>query len=166
MKYIIEKKINNSEIIQVVIELLKHFSITFCLYDKTYKDKYESSISRQGKKYTLVSGGCSPELILQHFPEFAMFVDLHLSDLDGRPLYYSENGFYHLTEYLSGKIEKKVVLRYLRLTESQLADLEKMSNKSNFRYRYELFLEDVMMSIWAKQAQTAKNKLKELIDNE
>lgn len=44
----------------------------------------------------LDGGGCNHELILQHFPQFADLAALHLSDIDGSPMYALENGFFHM----------------------------------------------------------------------
>ena len=59
-----------------------HFSITATVTD--HRGRFES-------------GGCQHELILQHFPQFADLVSLHLSDISGVPMHASGNGWYHLT---------------------------------------------------------------------
>lgn len=41
-------------------------------------------------------GGAAHDLILRHFPQFADLAALHLSDVDGAPMYALENGFYHM----------------------------------------------------------------------
>lgn len=41
-------------------------------------------------------GGCCHDIILKYFPQFSDLAALHLSDIDGAPMYALENGFYHL----------------------------------------------------------------------
>lgn len=50
----------------------------------------------------LASGGCQHELVLQHFPELAPLVALHLSDIDGVPMHAAENGLYWLAGAAGG----------------------------------------------------------------
>lgn len=57
------------------------FAITATVYDKKGLD---------------VMGGCCHEEILHAVPNLKPFVDLHLSDENGTPMYAIENGFYHL----------------------------------------------------------------------
>jgi hypothetical protein len=61
-----------------------HFSITGAI---------DKSIA--GVKTREVSGGCIHPEIKKHFPgEFDDIIKLHLSDIDGVPMYAVENGFY------------------------------------------------------------------------
>jgi hypothetical protein len=62
------------------------FAITGTVYeaDKPYADKY------------MISTGCCHEHILKAFPEFKIFVDLHLCDFNGTPMCPVANGFYHI----------------------------------------------------------------------
>lgn len=59
--------------LKVKIETEKYFSITG-------KTKY--------------SVGCIHDEILEHFPNLKPLVDIHLSDLNGIPMYAKENGWY------------------------------------------------------------------------
>lgn len=66
-----------------------------------------------------IAGGCMHEEILEHFPELAPFVALHLADAEGCPMYTVENGFYHLQE---GKAEH--LQSHLRLSDEELAEIQ------------------------------------------
>lgn len=61
---------------------------------------------RQGFPNQDYSGGCNPDLILQHFPQFADLAALHLSDIDGVPMHAESNGWYQLAGALGGFSEK------------------------------------------------------------
>ena len=44
-----------------------------------------------------IGGGCCHDDILKIAPEFKQFIDLHLCDKDGIPMYASANGYFHIT---------------------------------------------------------------------
>ena len=48
----------------------------------------------RGKRWVDVAGGCLHEEILKHFPQFQIFVDLHLCDDNGVPMYPIANNPY------------------------------------------------------------------------
>lgn len=69
-----------------------HFSITATVTD--HRGRFES-------------GGCQHELILQHLPQFADLVSLHLSDISGVPMHASGNGWYHLAGALPENADQR-----------------------------------------------------------
>ena len=75
-------------------------------------------IEHNGKQYAFVSGGCNPELILKYFPKLKPFIDLHLSSLDGIPMYLIENG-----EYFVKKNEPQFVASHFRISQEQADNL-------------------------------------------
>jgi hypothetical protein len=61
-----------------------------------------------------IAGGCIHSQILAHFPEFKIFIELHLSDFKGIPMYAIGNGFYHLKN-----TSKIVTMDFLRITKEE-----------------------------------------------
>lgn len=68
-------------------------------------------------------GGCCHETILQHRPDYADLVALHLSDIDGAPMYALENGFYHLGGTHWQSANYKVAADHFRITEDEARKL-------------------------------------------
>lgn len=61
------------------------------------------------ERWRRISWGCMHDKILEYFPELQQIVDLHLSDINGVPMYAIENWMYHIKENL------QTWLDYLRL---------------------------------------------------
>lgn len=71
-----------------------YFSLTAMLYQK------RNGVWKED------SAGCQHDLILKHFPDLADLAALHLSDIDGVPMYAVENGYYWLAGTAQGLGEK------------------------------------------------------------
>jgi len=133
------------------------FSITANIYEagKPTTDRY------------MISGGCCHDDILKHFPEFKIFVNLHLSDAKGVPMYAVENGFSHLKEGFNSKSTgeqfKAEFCQYYRMTPEQFDVIEKSENK----LEYALLLRDLgILTQWEAEANEAIKILEELTGNE
>lgn len=96
-------------------------------------------------KYSTVSGACHDE-ILKVRPDLKLFVDLHLGDVDGVPMYAIENGFYHLTQ------KEKYAQEYIRATDSEFEIIKTSEDKEVFQY----YLESMgIVKRWKKEANQA-----------
>lgn len=70
-------------------------------------DIYEK---RRNGRFVLCASNCCHEEILQ----FKTFIDLHLCNHYGQPMYPVENDFYHLKNS-----DKEKTINYLRITETE-----------------------------------------------
>lgn len=100
-----------------------------------------------------IGHGCIHEEILKAFPKLKMFVDLHLCDWRGTPLYPVENGYYFLQE------DKKQAKEYLRVTDEEMEILSKCDNKEYFKYQ--LFALSIVKR-WQAESKKAIQALEEL----
>jgi hypothetical protein len=83
-----------------------------------------------------------------------MFVDLHLSNHYGAPMYPVENGFYHITNS-----SKETAINYLRITETEYNLLYQAEDKQYFKY---LLYTLGIVERWKRESNEAIKKLEEL----
>lgn len=81
---------------------------------------------------TKFTGGCIHEEIIKHFPEFQIFIDLHLCDQAGVHMYIAENGFYHLKE-----MGEQEFIEYYDFTEKEYDSLKLSDTQEEFKYMME-----------------------------
>lgn len=100
-----------------------------------------------------IGHGCIHEEILKASPKLKMFVDLHLCDWRGTPLYPVENGYYFLQK------DKKQAKEYLRVTDEEMEILSKCDNKEYFKYKLFAF---GIVERWQAESKKAIQALEEL----
>jgi hypothetical protein len=110
----------------------------------------------------MICGGCCHDEILKHFPELKIFVDLHLCDYTGTPMYSIENGFYHLSkgfENLKGKTQKEYFCDYYRVTPDQYDTLILAKDKEYYGF---LLFDLGILNQWKKESNKVIKKLEKL----
>lgn len=100
-----------------------------------------------------IGHGCIHEEIQKASPKLKMFVDLHLCDWRGTPLYPVENGYYFLQK------DKKQAKEYLRVTDEEMEILSKCDNKEYFKYQ--LFALGIVER-WQAESKKAIQAMEEL----
>lgn len=122
-----------------------------------------ADIYQAGKPKTdryFISGGCCHEEILKYFPEFKIFVDLHLCDYKGIPMHAAANMHYHMN---SDKMTEQSFCEYYRITAGQYNLLQGAHSKTHFAI---LLAQSPIISQWENQANEAIKLLEELTGNE
>ncbi len=99
--------------------------------------------------------GCIHEVILYFFPEFKPFIDLHLCDAKGAPLYAAGNGLYHLRES-----SEAVTREYLRISHEEYMRLKREAEDE--LYMTYLLEEMGITARWQEEARAAIRQLEQL----
>ena len=124
------------------------FAITGTVWEGYGKERWEQRAS-----------GCVHDEIVKFFPEFKMFVDLHLFDVSGDAMYAIENGLYFFREK-----SKQDTMRYLRL---QSSEYEKLLGFTEDGYIFALKLIELgVVKRWEEEAGDAIKKLETLTGRE
>lgn len=114
----------------------------------------------------MISCGCVHDEILRAFPEFKIFVDLHLCDYLGIPMHCTANGYYHLQNgFNSTKPDnnsfKNEFCNYYRVTPNEFNIL----NTSKSEIQFYLHLKELQIfDHWKAQANHAIETLEYLTD--
>jgi hypothetical protein len=119
-------------------------------------DEYILNKTNTNRRYN--SGGCIHDLIEQVAPEFKMFIDLHLNDFKGSPMYAIANGHYNLS-----RLTKEEFISYYLITEKEYTQLLTAENEDHFAYLVHTL--DIP-STWAEKAEIAIKELERLTGEE
>lgn len=99
--------------------------------------------------------GCCHEQIAVAFPELRPFIDLHLCDAKGAPMYAQGNGFYHLRNS-----SKEVTMQYLRITQQEY---NRFFHEAEDQLYFTYLLQTMgIPARWKEEARAAIRQLEEL----
>lgn len=113
----------------------------------------------------MICGGCCHDEILKHFPKFAQFVKLHLSDYNGVPMHAVANGFYHMQEGFNDKSvnHKEYFCDYYRVSPAQYDELKRAKEQDYFGF---LLVKLGVLEQWRNEAEEAIKSLELLTGDE
>lgn len=134
------------------------FSVTATIWEigKTRSDR------------NMISGGCCHDEILKLRPDLKIFIDLHLCDFNGAPMYTEANGYYHLTiGFNNTKPQdagfKAKFCEYYRITPEQFEVLKTSESETRFKYNLEKL---GIINQWKAEAQKAIKAMEDLTGKE
>lgn len=100
-------------------------------------------------------GGCIHDVIARCFPKFKPFIDLHLCDAKGAPMYAQANGFYHLRNS-----PREMTMKYLRITDQEYDRFfREAEDQLYFTYLLQIM---GIPARWEEEARAAIRQLEEL----
>ncbi len=113
---------------------------------------------RRNGRFVWCASGCCHEEILKRFPEFKTFIDLHLCNHYGQPMYPVDDGVYHLVNS-----DKEKAINYLRITETEYDILrDSVEDKEYFKY---LLYTMGIVDRWKQESLKAIKQLESLTGN-
>lgn len=113
-----------------------NYKISICLNDEC-KNGHEDfditasfwEVGRYRVNRNMVSAGCCHDKILAVRPDLKPFVDLHLCDWQGAPMYAKVNGFFNIKRY-----EMADFCQYFNCTPSEWDTLRAAEDEEHFWY--------------------------------
>jgi len=140
---------------------LSNMDIEISLADDCHNGHNDFSITgtiwTPGKPHTdryMQGGGCCHDEILKAKPSLKPFVDMHLSDANGAPMYAHANGFYHLKNS-----SKQIAMEYSRINEAEYNALLIAEDQDYFAY---LLVQMGIPARWKEEANKAIAMLEEM----
>lgn len=124
-----------------------NWSVTADIYEK-----------RRNGRFVWCASGCCHEEILKRFPRFKTFIDLHMCNHYGQPMYSVENGFYYLKNS-----DKEKTINYLRITETEYNTLHN-STEGKLYFIYLLYTLGIV-DRWKQESLKAIKQLESLTGN-
>lgn len=120
-------------------------------------------IGKNRTERNIIGAGCCHNEILKARPDLKIFVNLHLCDYTGVPMYAVENGFYHLCEGFNTTKPtdpnfKNEYCSYYRITPNQFDKIVLSENK----LRYAINLQNLgILEQWKEEADAAIKLIEE-----
>ena len=118
-------------------------------------DIYEK---RRNGRFVWCASGCCHDEILKYFPEFKTFIDLHLRNHYGQPMYPVKDGIYHLVNS-----DKEKAINYLRITETEY-DILRNNTEDKLYLKYLLYTLGIV-DRWKQESLKAIKQLEALTGN-